>query len=43
MQWFVSNTNIVFKTKRLAMWQWFSKKPEQADTAKWYIPYYDRI
>jgi predicted N-acetyltransferase YhbS len=42
-QWLYRNTNVIFETKSLAMWQLFSEKLNPANTGQWYIPYFDRI
>lgn len=42
-QWLTQNTDMVFEKKPLAMWQIFSKRLTVANTAHWYIPYFDRI
>ena len=42
-QWLTRNTGMVFEKKPLAMWQLFSKRLTAANTAQWYIPYFDRI
>lgn len=42
-KWLSQHTEMNYQNKALAMWQLFSGKLNLANTAQWYVPYFDRI